>query len=261
MERRSLTEPVEPAAMDLMAYMHALRRHWLMALGIGLLCMAVVSPAVWFGIGARYTASAYLRVAMQDKPIAFATDSQGVVDRDRFEIYKNTQQQMVMSRFVLMAALRKPEVARLSSVQQAQKETDVVHWLEKYTSVNFPGKAEIMEVSVTRYDPSEAATLVRAVVDAYMKDVVENERDQKRSRLNELDRAFVEKETEIRGKREDLKKLAETLGTSDTETLNMKQKLDLEVLSLLPAGVGKGAVRGAASAKRVGSATGAAEEH
>ena len=129
----SLTEPAEPAAMDLMAYMHALRRHWLMALGIGLLCMAVVSPAVWFGIGARYTASAFLRVAMQDKPIAFATDSQGVVDRDRFEIYKNTQQQMVLSRFVLMAALRKPEVARLSSVQQAQKETDVVHWLEKYT--------------------------------------------------------------------------------------------------------------------------------
>ena len=29
-----------------------------------------------------------------------------------------------------------------------------------------------MEVDVTRYDPQEAATLVRAVVDAYMKEVV-----------------------------------------------------------------------------------------
>ena len=65
-----------------------------------------------------------------------------------------------------------------------------------------------------------------------MKEVVESERDQKRGRLNELDRAFVEKETESRGKREDLKKLAETLGTSDTETLNMKQKLALEMLSI-----------------------------
>ena len=89
-----------------------------------------------------------------------------------------------------------------------------------------------MEVSVTRHDPQEATTLVRAVVDAYMKEVVESERDQKRGRLNELDRAIVEKETEIRGKREDLKKLAETLGTSDTETLNMTQKLALEMLSL-----------------------------
>ena len=91
----ALTEPAAPAAMDPMAYLHALRRHWLMALGIGLLCMAVAGPAVWFGIGAKYTASYILRVAMQDKPIAFTTDMQGVVDRDRFEIYKNTQQQLV----------------------------------------------------------------------------------------------------------------------------------------------------------------------
>ena len=63
--------------MDLMAYLHAFRRHWLMALGIGLLCTAVVGPAVWFGVGARYTASSFLRVAMQDKPIAFNTDTHG----------------------------------------------------------------------------------------------------------------------------------------------------------------------------------------
>ena len=33
-------------------------------------------------------------------------------------------------------------------------------------------------------------------------------------------------------KREDLKKLAETLGTTDTDTLNVKQKLALELLSI-----------------------------
>ena len=228
----ALTEPAEPPAMDLMAYVHGLRRHWLMALGIGLLCAAAVGPAVWFGVGARYTASSFLRVAMQDKPIAFNTDPMGGMDRDRFEIYKSTQQQLATSRFVLMAALRRPEVAKLPAVQEAQKETDAAVWLAKYTSVGFPGKAEIMEISVTRQDAQEATTLVRAVVDAYMKEVVESERDQKRGRLNELDRAFVEKETESRGKREDLKKLAETLGTSDTETLNMKQKLALEMLSI-----------------------------
>ena len=49
----ALTEPAEPPAMDLMAYVHGLRRHWLMALGIGLLCAAAVGPAVWFAVGAR----------------------------------------------------------------------------------------------------------------------------------------------------------------------------------------------------------------
>lgn len=228
----ALTEPAPPPTMDVFAYVHALRRHWLMAFGIGILCAAAIGPAVWFGVGDRYTASAFLRVAIQDKPIAFNTDPQAAMDRDRFEIYKSTQQQLVLSRFVLMAALRRPEVTKLPCVQEAQKETDAAAWLAKYSAVSFPGKAEIMEIDVTRRDAQEATTLVRAVVDAYMKEVVESEREQKRGRLNELDRAFVEKETEIRTKREDLKKLADTLGTSDSETLNMKQKLALEMLSL-----------------------------
>ena len=86
--------------------------------------------------------------------------------------------------------------------RQAQTDGDAVKWLMRRLSVSFPGKAEIMEVSVCGDDPQEATILDRAVVDAYMKEVVESERDQKRGRLNELDRAYVEKETEIRDKRE-----------------------------------------------------------
>ena len=69
-------EPSGPTGPDLTAYLHAFRRHWLMGVGIGLLCAAIVGPAVWFLIGARYTASSYLRVAMQDNSIAFQDDSQ-----------------------------------------------------------------------------------------------------------------------------------------------------------------------------------------
>ena len=204
---------------------------WWPTILLGLLVLLVVCAAVVLVGRGKYVATTYLRVAMQEKPIAFPVEGQAV-DRDRFEIYKSTQQQLVMSRFVLMAALRRPEVAKLPSVQEAQKNGDAVNWLMSRLSVSFPGKAEIMEVSVRGNDPQEATILDRAVVDAYMKEVVESERDQKRGRLNELDRAFVEKETEIRHKREDLKQLAETLGTSDTETVSMKQKLALEVLGI-----------------------------
>jgi polysaccharide biosynthesis transport protein len=154
-------------------------------------------------------------------------------------VYKNTQQQLVAGRFVLLAALRKPEVAKLASVQQAQKEGDIVGWLMKFLSVSFPGKAEIMQVDVSRPEAKEAATLVQAIVDAYLTDVVDAERNQKRVRLSELDRAYIEKETDVRAKREDLKKLAETLGTSDTETLNVKQKLALDLLNMYRQGLEK----------------------
>jgi len=31
---------------NLMIYLHAFRRHWLLALGLGLLCAAIAAPAV-----------------------------------------------------------------------------------------------------------------------------------------------------------------------------------------------------------------------
>ena len=152
---------------------------WFPTILLGLLVLLVVCVAIVLVGRGKYVASTFLRVAMQEKPIAFPTENQ-MVDRDRFEIYKSTQQQLVMSRFVLMAALRRPEVAKLPSVQEAQKNGDAVNWLMRRLSVSFPGKAEIMEVSVCGNDPQEAMILDRAVVDAYMKEVVESERDQKR---------------------------------------------------------------------------------
>ncbi len=38
----------QPAGPELMVYVHAMRRHWLLALAIGLLCAAIVGPAVFF---------------------------------------------------------------------------------------------------------------------------------------------------------------------------------------------------------------------
>ncbi len=226
----ALMQPAAPNAPDLMVYVHAIRRYWLMAVGIGLLCAAVAGPAVWFGMGARYTASVLLSVAMTEKPIAFQMEPGA--DKDRFEIYKSTQTQLVTSRFVLMAALRNPAMAKLPIIKREQEKRDPVIWLQKHIGVGFPGRAELMDVSITRDDPDEAALIVREVVDAYLHEVVNTESDRKHMRLSELDKAVSEKEQDIRSRREELKKLATELGTSATENLTLKQKLALEELAL-----------------------------
>jgi polysaccharide biosynthesis transport protein len=187
--------------------------------------VAICFAITWLGYG-KYTARSCLRVAMVEKSILDA--SLPGTDRDRFDIYKSTQQQLVKNRLVLIAALRKPEVSRLPSVQYEQKNGDAVSWLMSRVRVRFPGDAEIMEVSLSSDDSQEAVTLVRGVVDAYLREVVNAERSRKQERLSELDRAYVEKETEVRARREDLKKLAKQLGASDTDTLSVKQKLALE---------------------------------
>jgi capsular exopolysaccharide synthesis family protein len=222
-------EPAGLAAPNLMAFVHALRRHWVMATGLGLLCAAIAGPAVWFAIGDRFTASSRLHVKMQVSGILSVNDTKD--DRDRFEIYKNTQMQYLLDRYVLTAAIRKPEVARLPSVR-AQEGADPVAWLGRQLSVGFPGKAEMMEVCATRADPREATAFVNAVVEAYLAVVVNAERDLKQQSLNELDRAFATKQIDYRDKLAELRKLAQEVDTDVRETLTLKQKLALEELNI-----------------------------
>ena len=133
---------------------------------------------------------------------------------------------------MLAAALRDREVAKLPSIRREQRTGDPVRWIKGQLRVTFPGDAEIMEVSLTAENPEEAATLVKAVVDAYLHEFVNTDVDRRRLRLAELDRAVSEKEQDIRARREELKKLATELGTSTTENLTLRQKLVLEELSL-----------------------------
>ena len=216
----------QQASHDFTVYAHALRRHWVVAVGLGVLLAALIGPAVWLTYGARYTANSYLRVATQEPVMVFPTEQVRV--QTEFEIYKATQQQLIKSRFVLTAALRDPSVTNLACVQA---EEDPVSWLARELRVNYPGKAEIMEVALTGTDPKEVTALVRAVVDAYMDEVVDVERNQRRQQLSELDRVYTDKETEVRQKRTDLRQLAEQLGTSETDVLSLKQQNALQELA------------------------------
>lgn len=211
---------------NLTVCVHALRRHWLMALGIGLLCAAIAGPATYFAIGNKYTATSYIRISMQENALLFQ-DRGNYIDRDRFEIFKNTQQSLLRSRFVLAAALEKSDVA---NIQFLRTEIDPVDWLDNHLSVSFPGKAEVMAISLTLDNPSEAQLLVKSVVDAYMNEVVSDESNKKGKRLSELEKISAARDQEIRGKRESLRKMAENSGGSGADVLDMKQKLMLDEL-------------------------------
>ena len=215
-----------PTGGGMAAYLHALRRRWLIALGMGLLLALSAGAAVWFTHSPTYTAASLLRVASTQQPILFATADRSIA----FDVYKGTQMQYLKSRFVLIAALRKPEILKLTTVKQ---EIDPVAWLAERLSVSFPGEAEIMRVGLTSKDPKEVAALVNAVVQAYMDEVVDVEGSQRRQRLSDLDRIYTDKETELRKQRTDLKQLAKQLGTGDAGALTLKQQITLQQFAAL----------------------------
>ena len=213
----------ESASTNASKYLHALRRRWLSVLGLGLLCGGLAGAGAWFAIQPKYTAVALVHVATQHGQLVFKTADRSTLSD--FDVYKNTQQGILTSRFVLTAALRKPDVAKLGVVQ---RELDPIDWLQRELKVKFPLDAEIMRISLTTDDPKEASILVNAVVAAYMDEVVDDEEGQRSANLSELDTIYSEKETEVRKKRTDLRQLAEQLGAGDSTALSLKQQIALE---------------------------------
>jgi hypothetical protein len=198
-----------------------------------LFCIAIVLAICifigWRLLSPKYTARSYVYVAYQREQLVFPNPDP--TNENEYELFKNTQMQYFSSPFVLTAALHKPEGNPISRLPILQKQDDPVIWLKSHLSVSFPLKGEVMEISLSADDPDEAADIVTAVVDAYKSEVIDVEMDRRRSRVNELDRLYTDKDLEVRNKRNALKQLAEQLGTAETENLNLKQKLTLEELA------------------------------
>ncbi len=203
-------------------YLHAFRRHWPLAITLGLACGLVASVSAWLLTTDKYTAVSLLQISAVQQAIVFQTDDRS---QNSFEIFKGTQQQLLTSDVVLISALRKSEAARSPVIQ---KEADPVRWLANNLRVEYPGNAEIMRVTLTGTNPDEVALLVRAVVEAYMNGAGDADRREKRDRLAELDKLYNEKSNLLRSKRMEMKQLEETLKTSDPGTLSLKQQMAMQ---------------------------------
>lgn len=215
------TEPALPTSMNLSLYLHGLRRHWVLATAVGLLCAVVAGSATWLLYGPQYTYTAGLQVASYEPALVFEKLGSAALSQRGYDVFKNTQIDLMKSPFVLLAALRKDKVRNLTCVR---RENDPVTWLEDGLEVGFPGQSEIMVVRMTGEDPEEVTVLVQEVVTAYMDEVVNKEKDRRKYRLSELQTVYTENERELRTRMAALKDLAETMGTSDTETLSLKQR-------------------------------------
>ncbi len=223
------TAPVEAASgTSLLVCLHALRRHWLVAATLGMVCGAALGVGVWLFQQPQYAAVAVMRISANPDVIMFDTQAKmGMGGRDLFEIYKGTQQQLVKSRPVIEEALRKPEISHLSCLQG---EADKVGWLISEVNVTFPQKeSELMQVSLVGANKEEITILVNAVVEAYMSKIVDREQRERAERYDKLETLRGDKETEERNLMTNLKQLAESAGgTEDKEALSIRNQIAVQ---------------------------------
>src|SRR5262249_20570007 len=94
------------AAPNLVGLLLALRRRWLLALSLALLCGAVAAVAVWFLRPVTFTARTLLHIKSYEEPLIFPIQE----GRPDFSNYQRVQVALVKSRLVLNSALRDPKV-------------------------------------------------------------------------------------------------------------------------------------------------------
>jgi capsular exopolysaccharide synthesis family protein len=212
-----------PAALspplNALALLKALKRRWLVAALLGVLAAAAVGAAVWFFLPpAKYTASA--RLEMKSKPEGLVYDHPEA--KTDFATFQPKQVGLLKSQLVLNTALRDPKVAQLKEVKE---HPDPVDWLEKEVHVDFPNGPELARVTVSSDDPEACKALVDAVVNAYMREIVNVATKGRSAKLEELKQKCKQYDDKVTKLRATVRAKAEAVGSSDNQVLAIRQRM------------------------------------
>ena len=207
---------------------HSLRRRWLPAVLIGSVLGTVLAALCWLLVPETYEAQGLLRVRMVDNQLLGATN--GRVSQQEYEVFKQTQSALLRSPFVLTATLRDPKVQALPLIQE---QANPIEFLSDELKASYSAKSELLTLSMRGQDKNEVITIVDAVLDAYQEEVQQSERNDKFVRLQALEKQFRDNQRTMREVSEDLYKLAEELGTSDSEEAKIQQDIETSALAAI----------------------------
>ena len=220
---------VDPLAggLDYGRLLHAFRRCWLPATAIGLAIGLVAATAAWLTLPRGYEAIAWLRVRANTG--GFMTG--GMVGGE-YESYRKTQVQLIKSPFVLTSTMRRPGIAELETFKEID---DPIDWLARKLSIVIPAESEVLQIRLRGERAADVASIVNAVTDAYLKDIVNKEKSDRLERRDTLERKYKENMTEVRQRLETFNSLARSLGTSDSSEVATQRSLLLDHLGTLRA--------------------------
>lgn len=221
----TLSQPLPPALSttpDVLGLLKALRRRWLLAACAGVLAALAAMGITWLVMPAgKYSASTLLRVASNQPTFLFKVDPNSP---DAMS-YRSTQLVLIKSRLVLNTVLRQPKVAEL---QEIKDEIDPAEWLEKQIQLAYLSNSEVLRISVSGDDQKSITTLVTAITDAYLSEIVNKEHNERAKRLDQMKDTYARLDESLRSKKNALKALADQIGSNNPENLTMKQRIAIE---------------------------------
>ncbi len=232
--RSAPSRPASTTALSAMSILRALHRRKALALGMAILAAGLSGPAAWFLVPrAKFKAQARLQVAAQMPKVLYQTvetESRGGEDYKR---YQTTQLTLVKSQLALNAALqgKDAEGKDIRGYRIIREQFDPIFWLQENLKVEFLSGSEVMEISLSGERPGELAGIVNAVKKAYVEEVVNVDLKDRMKRHDKLKKYKEQYEQMLTERRENLRKLAETVGSDHDDTVALRQQYALDHLA------------------------------
>lgn len=148
---------------------HCLRRRWLMAVLLGLLCSGATAGLLWWAFPESARTTAYLEVKAQPEEDILSGRSDRKSSKE-IEMYAANQAALIKSNKVLEHALTPASIAQLDAVIQ---QSDPIQWLIDELRVSYPNDGEILEI---RYDgqenPEDMKKIIDQIVTSYLEVII-----------------------------------------------------------------------------------------
>jgi hypothetical protein len=184
--------------------------------GLGLIWAGDLLP-LRAGLATPGRPCAKLLIASRAPRILFQTHAGDPADTEvEYQRYVKTQMGLMRSRFVMNTALHHDGISRLPLLKS---QGDPIEWLEKNLEVTRLGDSELLEVSLpsrTGFSTKEQASLINAVVSAYIDEVVDKDRKIMLQRQETLKKLWKTYSDMMRTRRDTIRKLAKTASSVQT---------------------------------------------
>lgn len=212
---------VSPMGRELTAIgiLTAFRRRWVPALAVGIPAALLATALVWEFIPASFQSVAILKIEQNDPKLI--NDNGGRRETD-FQFYRESQKNYMLSRQVITAALRNPQVAECPTLKPI---THPVDWLMGKLKTDDTISPEFLKVVLEGQHPRDLALILNAVKDAYLEQAVFMSKNAKIDELRRLEERFDEINKRVVAAQDRIDKLAENLGTGDSKTAIIQQNL------------------------------------
>lgn len=205
------TRPLEPSAKP-PSILLLLARYWPTAIVVGIILSVASVAGIWYFVKPKYKVVATIYVSPVVRTIL---DPQAdPIKWGDYRQYVGTQALTISGAAIIDKLLAKPEIKALPSLTN---HPNPAHFIKKNVEAGLIPSSELMEVSMIGETPTDMVAIVNGLIETYLQDVDDKEREWHRRIITSLRNEQNELEYKLKLKNQQLQQVAVDQGASGAQ--------------------------------------------